>query len=184
MPRNFDRGFNGNAVGECARSARKMRLSDMVEDGYYPGLLVDPRWREPEEPQEVFVQVADDAAVEWPAPENHSVNVEVLFPTYNDQFALNPVHESTVEVGRITVEIISLVVLEGQEADLEMGTLTPVVAVNAGGQESDVELGTMAVDIAADLSGQEVAVELGAMTVDIDETFFSSGAWSEDAWGE
>ena len=105
MAKNYGRGYEGNAVGECARSARKMRRSDMVEDGYYPGLFVDPRWREPEEPQEVFIDVADDAAIPLPAPENHRVNAELVFPTYGSDFAANKVFELNVEIGNVAVVI-------------------------------------------------------------------------------
>ena len=38
------------ALGECARSGRKMLLRNMIADGYYPNLIVDPEWYDPKHP--------------------------------------------------------------------------------------------------------------------------------------
>jgi hypothetical protein len=57
------------ALGECARSGRRMRRRDMVEDGYMKGMLVDPAWREPEHPQEKLPDVRDPIGIFRPAPE-------------------------------------------------------------------------------------------------------------------
>jgi len=105
MPKNFGIGPEGNAVGVCARSGRKMRLSDMVEDGYLPGLMVDPAWREPEEPQETFITPIDEASVDNPSPENIRLNNELVFPTYASDFSLNNVFEANVEIGDATILI-------------------------------------------------------------------------------
>jgi hypothetical protein len=63
----FARG--ARAVGECGRSGRKMLLRRMVEDGYTPGLMVDPNWYDPPHPQEDPVVTTDAVALEKPAPE-------------------------------------------------------------------------------------------------------------------
>ena len=57
------------AMGICARSGRKMKLCDMVEDGNYPGLLVDPDWRDIKHEQERPVDVSDAEALRRPAPD-------------------------------------------------------------------------------------------------------------------
>lgn len=57
------------AVGECARSGRKMLLEDMVSDGYYPSLMVDPAWREERHPQERLPEINDPVALYRPSPE-------------------------------------------------------------------------------------------------------------------
>ena len=57
------------AVGICARSGRKMLLRDMVPDGNYPGLLVDPDWRDIKHEQETPVDVSDAIALRRPAPD-------------------------------------------------------------------------------------------------------------------
>ena len=105
MPKNWGQGKNGNAVAQCMRSGIKMRLSDMVQDGYYPGLMVHPDWYEPPEPQEQFLSVVDDAAVDNPSPENYRIATEVNFPTYDSDFNLNKVFELTLELGTLTVSI-------------------------------------------------------------------------------
>jgi len=57
------------AVGECARSGRKMLLRHMIADGYYPNLIVDPAYYEPKHPQEALPSVKDPTALYRPAPE-------------------------------------------------------------------------------------------------------------------
>ena len=58
-----------HALGECARSGRKMFLNDMISDGYYPNLVVDPAWYEPKHPQEALPSVSDPIVLFRPAPE-------------------------------------------------------------------------------------------------------------------
>lgn len=58
------------AWGECARSGRRMLLRDMVADGYYPDLIVDPAWRDERHPQEHLPALSDPAALYRPAPED------------------------------------------------------------------------------------------------------------------
>jgi hypothetical protein len=58
------------AWGECQRSGRKMLLRDMIEDGRYPGLMVDPAWREDKHPsEEPLTDIDDPIALRNPAPE-------------------------------------------------------------------------------------------------------------------
>ena len=58
-----------NALGTCARSGRKMKLSDMVQDGYKPGLMVDPAWRDTRHPAERPVNMEEGIALRRPAPD-------------------------------------------------------------------------------------------------------------------
>ena len=60
------------AVGECARSGRKMLLKDMMADGYYPSLIVDPAWYEPRHPQESLPEIQDPVSLWRPAPEREA----------------------------------------------------------------------------------------------------------------
>lgn len=73
------------AIGECARSGGKMLLKDMVGDGYYPGLRVDPAWHEPKHPLERLPRVDDPVSLRHPAPERSkdSQLVTVRFPLYD-----------------------------------------------------------------------------------------------------
>lgn len=53
------------------RSGRKMLLRDMVQDGYYPNLIVDPAWAEEPHPQEHLPPLMDAQQLFRPAPENY-----------------------------------------------------------------------------------------------------------------
>lgn len=66
------------AVGECARSGRKMLLRNMIADGYYPNLIVDPEWYEPKHPQESLPSVRDPTSLFRPAPERDQIGRTVL----------------------------------------------------------------------------------------------------------
>lgn len=57
------------AMGICARSGRKMPLKDMVPDGYKPGLMVDPAWRDTKHPAEKPQHLIDGVALKRPAPD-------------------------------------------------------------------------------------------------------------------
>jgi hypothetical protein len=57
------------AWGICARSGRRMLLKDMVFDGQYPNMRVDPAWYEPKHPLERVVNRKDPIALWRPAPE-------------------------------------------------------------------------------------------------------------------
>lgn len=63
------------AIGECGRGGHKMRLKDMVPDGRYPWLMVDPEWKEDPHPQERLLPPVDPVALRHPAPE------QILSPT-------------------------------------------------------------------------------------------------------
>jgi len=67
------------ALGECARSGRKMLLRNMVADGYYPNLIVDPEWYEPKHPQESLPKVRDPVALFRPAPERDQSGAVIRF---------------------------------------------------------------------------------------------------------
>lgn len=77
MPKRYARGRY--AVGECARSGRKMLLKNMVSDGYYPSLIVDPAWYEGKHPQESLPEIEDPVALWRPAPERDLVGATVDF---------------------------------------------------------------------------------------------------------
>ena len=62
------------ALGECARSGRKMLLRNMVADGYYPNLIVDPHWYEPKHPQESLPSLKDPVSLFRPAPDRDQVS--------------------------------------------------------------------------------------------------------------
>lgn len=74
----------GGAIGECGRSGQKMLLSEMVEDGYYPGLMVHPTWYEPRHPQEEFRAIHDEPSLKRPMPENNSLNLTVTWPVLDE----------------------------------------------------------------------------------------------------
>lgn len=57
------------AMGICARSGRKMKLSEMVPDGQNPGLLVDPEWRDIKHETEKPFDFSDAEALRRPAPD-------------------------------------------------------------------------------------------------------------------
>lgn len=57
------------AYGECGRSGKRVRLSDMVEDGQTEGMLVAADWYEPKHPQEIEPDLTDPEALARPAPE-------------------------------------------------------------------------------------------------------------------
>lgn len=58
-----------NAVGICGRSGRKMPLSQMVQDGQIPGMMVDPAWRDMKNPQEKSIPLGDAVTLRKPAPD-------------------------------------------------------------------------------------------------------------------
>ena len=64
MSRKYARGRK--AWGHCARSGRRMLLRDMVRDGYYPSLRVDPAWRDEAHPQERLPAVEDPVVLRDP----------------------------------------------------------------------------------------------------------------------
>jgi len=65
------------ALGECRRSGRKMLLRNMVADGYYPNLIVDPEWYEPKHPQESLPKVRDPTSLFRPAPDQDQSNATI-----------------------------------------------------------------------------------------------------------
>jgi hypothetical protein len=57
------------AWGICQRSGARYLLSDLIEDGRIPGLLVHPSWYEPFQQQERPIDVSDPQALRDPSPE-------------------------------------------------------------------------------------------------------------------
>lgn len=68
MPKSF--ASDKHALGECARCGVKMLLKFMLNDGYYPNLIVCPSCWEPRHPQESLPNVEDPVTLYRPAPEN------------------------------------------------------------------------------------------------------------------
>ncbi|MGZ8432766.1 MAG: hypothetical protein ACXWYM_00280 [Candidatus Binatia bacterium] len=91
----FARG--NKAWGRCARSGRRMLINRMVEDGRFPGLLVDPNWRESKHPQDELMPIdGDPVSLHRAAPDYERVKTVVFFPNYalienrtNSPLALN-----------------------------------------------------------------------------------------------
>lgn len=67
MPQKYAKG--SRAWGICGRSGRKMLLNDMVFDGRYPNMRVDPAWYEGKHPQEYLPAIEDPVALFRPSPE-------------------------------------------------------------------------------------------------------------------
>jgi hypothetical protein len=56
-----------------------MMLKDMVSDGYYPSLVVDPAWYEGKHPQESLPEIEDPVSLWRPAPERDLSGATVRF---------------------------------------------------------------------------------------------------------
>src|SRR5438105_387515 len=67
LAKQYARG--SRAWGICASSGRKMLLKDLVFDGRFPNMRVDPAWREDKHPQETLPRVEDPVALYRPSPE-------------------------------------------------------------------------------------------------------------------
>ncbi len=75
------------ALGECARSGRKMLLRNMVADGYYPNLIVDPQWYEPKHPQESLPSLKDPVSLFRPAPDRSNVGATLRLDNRQSVFS-------------------------------------------------------------------------------------------------
>jgi hypothetical protein len=65
-----DRYAKGSkAWGICQKSGGRYLRSELVEDGYFKGLLVHPKWKDGPHPQERPVTVQDAMAIRKPSPE-------------------------------------------------------------------------------------------------------------------
>jgi len=58
-----------------------MMLKDMVSDGYYPSLVVDPAWYEGKHPQESLPEIEDPVSLWRPAPERDQVSTTFRMPS-------------------------------------------------------------------------------------------------------
>lgn len=99
------------SMGICQRSGRKMRYVDMVMDGYYPWLRVDPRWREERHPQERLPSGKDPTALYRPAPDNEVDARELPLmaaPSPNaDKLSSGVRHmDIVISMGSYTVEVV------------------------------------------------------------------------------
>ena len=75
------------ALGECRRSGRKMLLRNMIADGYYPNLIVDPEWYEPKHPQESLPKVRDPTSLFRPAPDQDQSDATIRFDCDKTRFS-------------------------------------------------------------------------------------------------
>lgn len=98
-----------NTLGICAKSGKQMRLGDMVEDGYYEGLMVDPAWYDPPHPQEKLLPIFDPESVERPSPDLDSAQSEeviVQVPVFNIETGVTaPPLEIIIELNNPTVTV-------------------------------------------------------------------------------
>lgn len=67
MAQKYAKG--SRAWGICGRSGKKTLLREMVFDGRFPNLRVDPDWWEDKHPQEFLPKVEDPTALYRPSPE-------------------------------------------------------------------------------------------------------------------
>lgn len=82
MAQNYSDGKK--AWGQCARTGKRMLLKDMVPDGRFPGLLVDPAAWEDKHPQETLKPLPPEPqAVRRPAPDRDRPVSVVTFPGYD-----------------------------------------------------------------------------------------------------
>ena len=58
-----------NAVARCQRSGDKIPYSKLVEDGYTPGLMVSPEWRDEAHPAERPIRMREGIALKRPSPD-------------------------------------------------------------------------------------------------------------------
>ena len=57
------------AVARCQRSGDKIPYSKLVEDGYTPGLMVSPEWRDTAHPAERPVRLKEGIALRRHSPD-------------------------------------------------------------------------------------------------------------------
>jgi len=131
VPKRYAKGKF--AVGECARSGRKMLLKDMVSDGYYPSLVVDPAWYEGKHPQESLPEIEDPVSLWRPAPERDQVN-STLRPDGGILF-------TGFALSSPTLEAVSTAFALAQDADqysLKSDDVTPEPFSTPAGSRRDV----------------------------------------------
>ena len=69
--------------GICQKSGMRVRRVDMVEDGYYKGLMVAPQYYDPPHPQERIMPIVDTEAIEKPYPDLDAIGQTLTFPFYD-----------------------------------------------------------------------------------------------------
>lgn len=179
------RGLIGQGViGYCARSGKKMLLSEMVEDGYYPGLLVDPEWRDAEHPLDTPTIFVDETVVDRPAPRNYAENQTIYFPTYNDQFAVNRPIIGFGFTGTVDVLFGQDVFPTGVSGTGAVGDTGEVVSVAATGVSGTGAIGDTGEVISVAATGVSGTGAIGNVTVTIGNTFWGSDTWGSGAWGD
>jgi hypothetical protein len=129
------------ALGECAKSGRKMLLNDMVSDGYTRNLIVDPAWYDAPHPLESLPRVEDPIGLYRPAPEvsKPTASVTVRFPrfdleSHSDQKTLQLVDDATHDFSTDTLKAA----LYSDRVDITTYSATDEVSstgYTAGGEE-------------------------------------------------
>lgn len=192
------------AWGQCGKSGQRMLLADMVEDGYYPGMLVHPDWYEQPDQARQRVPLFDKESLKRPAPSNDHQNHTVRFPLFDfDTFEAAPPLVGYTYVGNVSymvganpagVQISSaqgsvnptvIPNISGNNMTIGLGTPAPFNGdlVYPTGQAVTSSLGTVSKTIIPTISGQVVVTSLGTPTIFIDETFWGSGTWGSGGWG-
>jgi len=132
VPKRYAKGKF--AVGECARSGRKMLLKDMVSDGYYPSLVVDPAWYEGKHPQESLPEIEDPVSLWRPAPERDLSGATLRFRPGDGLF-------TGFAIRCLTIDAISTAFALAQDADqyaLKSDDVTPEPFSTPGGSRREV----------------------------------------------
>jgi hypothetical protein len=100
------------SIGYCMRSGRKMRLKDMVFDGEYPWMLVDPRWKEIRHPQERLKPKPDPVALKRPATDvekaaaNELTLLAVTPPLFDELSSSAPYSAIEFQLGPYLIEVV------------------------------------------------------------------------------
>jgi hypothetical protein len=112
-----------------------MLLKDMVSDGYYPSLVVDPNWYEGKHPQESLPEIEDPVALWRPAPERDLSGGTLFFrpgDTLFNGFAVRCL---------AGIDIVSTEFAFAEDADqyaLKSDDVTPEPFSTPGGSRRDV----------------------------------------------
>lgn len=109
-------------------------LKDMVSDGYYPSLVVDPAWYEGKHPQESLPEIEDPVSLWRPAPERDLSGATLRFRPGDGLFM-------GFAVRCIGTEAVSTGFAFAEDADqyaLKSDDVTPEPFSIAGGSRRDV----------------------------------------------
>lgn len=115
------------AWGISERGGQRELLSNLIEDGQYPGLKVTRAEFDPRHPQEFPVRGSDAQTLKRPSPERDRPNQEVRLPAPRpDNIGeLNWLPGTLVSTGILTLQVTVNPAnqLEGNQANVSVGTL-------------------------------------------------------------